>query len=450
MFSCFFVAGIALASSLALAEGPKAVLPQNVVTPELQSKIVQLFSAERCDAVRKMVNQEFYDQLRPNVRAIVAYCEPEGVDPEDLFASAERQDPGADLVMLLHAKWVWLRDPERSYPLWDHVLEFSRNESFRSMAKRYLADEVEIDEPLHLTPLTWEAKAKAGGGYETNPLLPLAPLNPQPAPQAFSSAALVGGARRWYPFGSVSALYDGSYRRYLATPNISYFDNTVGVPVNFRVGPYADVSIRPFYGLSLAGPHQFGQRVGIAVMGVAYRPDYRQSVEGSVFQERLFFPAFTPQEGTHYRFDYDWEFFPGQWNYRLKALMEHVQAVNDYSNGTKIKYSHTDVGSSFRTQCLLHGVTFEGELSAKVRLDDVNSSWVSVDTGQTVLKRRNDFTVAVRPAISFQLNKELAASLSYELDRTWSPIGRAIDDYANFNIIDQRGELQLVTEFSNY
>jgi hypothetical protein len=127
-----------------------------------------------------------------------------------------------------------------------------------------------------------------------------------------------------------------------------------------------------------------------------------------------------------------------------------VQAVNDYSNGTKIKYSHTDVGSSFRTQCLLHGVTFEGELSAKVRLDDVNSSWVSVDTGQTVLKRRNDFTVAVRPAISFQLNKELAASLSYELDRTWSPIGRAIDDYANFNIIDQRGELQLVTEFSNY
>jgi hypothetical protein len=66
--------------------------------PEFQWKLVEAYSNERCDVVRDAVKPEMYEKLRPNVRAIVAFCEPKGIDPEKLFASAEKEDPGGDLV----------------------------------------------------------------------------------------------------------------------------------------------------------------------------------------------------------------------------------------------------------------------------------------------------------------------------------------------------------------
>lgn len=418
-----------------------------IVTPDLQWQLVKYFSAERCDLVRALTRKKNYGKLRPNVRAIVAFCEPRDVNPETLFASAEKEDPTGDLVLVLHAKYIWKRDHQAAKPLWEKVLKLARNRSLKAMAERYLSDQVSKDEILHLNALSWQLKAQLGGGFETNPTLPLSPEPAVKSPQAFSDLRLQGGAQRWYSFGSISADYEGSYQRYLATPNLSLFANQLELPVSLRLGTYEDLVLRPFYGVSLAGSRTFGTRYGAGVMGVAYRPDYKQSVQGSVFSERLRFAALKPEEGTHYRFDYDWEFFPDLWIYRLRAFMEHVRAINDFNNGTNLKFAHTDVGAEFDVKRILRGVTFETGIWATMRLDSLASDYVSPTLGR-VQYRRNDLTLGFRPAFTLPLVDEVSLNVSYEIVNTFSPTRSAY--YADYNKLDQTAGVLLSTEFSNY
>ncbi|MGZ3651781.1 MAG: hypothetical protein ACXWSC_11365, partial [Bdellovibrionota bacterium] len=382
-----------------------------------------------------------------NIRAIMAFCEPAGVDPEVMFTGAEIEDPTGDLILVLHAKYVWKHDRERAKPLWEKVMKLARNSSLVSMAERYLSDEVETDEILHLSTFSYLLKLQLGGGYESNPTLPLAPNPNIKRPQGFSDLRLQGGAQRWYPFGSVSVNYEGGYDRYLATPELSLFANQVEFPVSLRLGTYEDLVLRPFYGISLAGPRHFGSRYGGGIMGVAYRTDYKQSVQGSIFSERLLFPQFKPEEGTHFRFDYDWEFFPDLWIYRFQASMEHVRAVNDFNNGTNLKFSHTDIGTGFQVKRLFHGIAFEAAWRATMRLDSLQSSYDSPTLG-LVRYRRNDLTLALRPAVSLPVADDLAVRVSYEIQNTFSPTGP--DDYADYNRLDQTAEVLFTTEFSNY
>lgn len=416
--------------------------------PEFQWKLVEAYSNERCDVVRDAVKPEMYEKLRPNVRAIVAFCEPKGIDPEKLFASAEKEDPGGDLILVLHAKYLWKKDPEKSLPLWDKVLKLARNASLRSMAQRYLSDEVEEDEPLHLSAWTFQGKAKLGGGYESDPRLPLAPEAAPRRPQAFSAAAISGGVQHWQGFGSLSANYDGSYQRYLRNPELSFWANKVNLPVSLRLGPYEDLVIRPFYGISFGNSREYGQQFGLGVMGVAYRPDYKQSVEGSVFSEQLFDPLVKPEEGAHFRFDYNWEWFPNQWLYRFQALMEHVHAIDDFNNGTNIRFTHTDVGVSFGTKYLHEGVYYSAAVAGAMRFDSLPSEY-QTSFGDKASQRRNDFTLSFRPDVTFPIDSTLSLKVAYEFDRTWSP--RPVQPiYPNYNAWNHKGELDLVTEFTNY
>jgi hypothetical protein len=156
---------------------------------------------------------------------------------------------------------------------------------------------------------------------------------------------------------------------------------------------------------------------------------------------------FKPEAGTHYRFDYDWEFFPNLWIYRLQASMEHVRAVNDFNNGTNLKFSHTDVGVEFAVKRIFRGVTAETGFRATMRLDSLPSGFVSLSLGK-VAYRRNDLTLGIRPAVTFPVMDEVALSLSYEVENTFSPTRSGY--FADYNKFNQTAEALFSTVFSNY
>lgn len=94
--------------------------PLNVknLPEQYQSQIVQFYSDGRCDKVRNLVSKIDPYRLRPNVLAIVAFCEPPGRDAEALFAQAEAESPTGDLIAVLHALYRSKRSASSAEPLW--------------------------------------------------------------------------------------------------------------------------------------------------------------------------------------------------------------------------------------------------------------------------------------------------------------------------------------------
>ena len=75
-----------------------------------QTRIVELFSSGNCLGVRELVTPSEVFTLRPNIMAIVGYCEVPGVDSLALFQKAEELDPVGDLIYTLHAKYLWKKE----------------------------------------------------------------------------------------------------------------------------------------------------------------------------------------------------------------------------------------------------------------------------------------------------------------------------------------------------
>jgi len=124
-----------------------------------------------------------------------------------------------------------------------------------------------------------------------------------------------------------------------------------------------------------------------------------------------------------------------------------VRAVNDFNNGTDIKYSHTDVGGRFNLQTLAHGITFQFETGGYFRVDNEPSIFFS-KTGLKVRKRRNDIGFDVKPNATISLLSELHLNAYYQFSRVFSRMGP--EDYSDFNILNHTLGLVLFTEFSNY
>lgn len=420
------------------------------VNADLQWRIVELYSNERCDLVHALVRPEDYERLRPNILAIVAYCKPDHQESEKLFQLAEREDPAGDLIMAMHAQSVWAVDSEKAKPLWEKVLKFARNPYLQTMAKEYLTDNVAkaSNKPLQLSKITIYGRLRAGGSYETNPILRYDSNPGRARPQRVGNLQLLAGAQRWYPFGSISAIYNGAYSRYWMSSDLNTIQNELEIPVNLRMGTHEDLVLRPFGGFDWAGGNPYRSTYGFGVMGIAYRSDYKQYVQGSVYNENLPVARFRAQEGTHFRFDYNWEFYPAAWLFRFQMFMDHVKAANDFNNGTDITYSHTDFGGDLGAQVHLSGITFGLDAKAIFRFDSLPSRYAAPSTGVSAEKTRQDMNWVLTPSFSVPLFSYMQLYAWYEYNKNSSNIGAS--DYADYNIVNQIFGARLQTQFSNY
>lgn len=414
-----------------------------LVTPEMETKIGEYFKLNQCDKINSMIQRAQYPQLRPLLAAVVAYCQPVRSAAEELFGDAERQQPWSDIIFVLHARYVWKFDKAAAAPIWRKVLTLTNNQATKQMAKDYLEDTVSQSE-LETVSLgsiwSYIVSGQTGLSREVNPnALSIS----DPSANSSSSMALNTGIniliQRGFDFGSVATNYSFTSNKYFAAHTGDFTSHGLDVPVSFRVDTNADFILKPFASYLTLGNRPYQVAGGVGLVGWIYRTDYNQSITGSVFKDNYYPQELTAQEGTHFRLEYNWEFYPESWFLRFNGAFEHVSASSDIDSTVlqAITYSHNDLSLQLSAEYNLRKVIFGFSPRVIIRQDDNVSTYAPLtgNTGVPIGKRRQDFQVTLTPSLTLPITNLFQLYAWYELNRIYSNLNS--NDYTDRNIVNQ-------------
>lgn len=417
-----------------------------------QSQIVELYSKNRCDEIVRRTNQRNVYDLRPNIIAIVAYCDPKWAKAEDLFALAESLVPAGDLILVLHAKYRTRKNPASADLLWKKVLLVARNPAFLEMANEYFSGNYSsVDHPINLSSHTVFANLMVGAGQESNPRpRDFVYLNTHGSGAAYARAEITW--RHWYPWGSLAVDTAASESRYFSESGFDDFNQSMKIPIALHVYSDKDVVFQPIGGYTFIGGQLYQNYYGIGVLGVVFKGSYRQSVQGLVYSDGIYNNNQNqPSSGSHYRFEYSWEFFPELRYISMLLGIEHVStAVGTLYNGVSglFPFSHTDVDAQFKYEQNFRHLTFGIAPQFAYRIDSESSIYPELNNGQIVAKRRHDWLVGVQPSVTVPLAPQVQLYAWYSYQKVISNIGS--NDYVNRNQTDNVVGIALKTTLSTY
>jgi hypothetical protein len=404
----------------------------------LQTKLIEAFNRSQCQEVNSLAPLDELGRLAPLSLGIVAYCQKDPATALELFQRAESGDPSGVSLALLHARYEWKRNPARSRELWQRVLLLARDGATRLLARQYIEGTATGDEPIVLGDAwSYYVDARLGGGYETNPGL-LAPSTSDIQGSLSVNGVLNAGVERRFGFGFLSSNYTLTGNAYPADTSADFVEHDLDLPVSFRAGSNEDVRIRPFGTYVTLGGNPYYLYGGGAVQGVAYRGKYRQLVQGSVYKDKYYAAILAPQSGTHFRFDYNWEFYPESWFVRFFFYLEHVQAGRtvDPSSGGSIPYSHNNIAVQTFLEYDLKWMILGLSMKLLFRADDNQASYkVGSANSSFIYKQRQDVQLYLSPGIAIPIQNGMHLILNYTLNRIFSNIGPL--DYADENVFDQ-------------
>lgn len=448
IIGCLAICGLFLSFKL-----PSAFADSTFVTPEFEARIVELFSTDRCPEVLKMVKPEHFEKLRPNLIAIVASCEPltNASFAESLFSDAETKDPTGDLVWVLHARYRSRRNLKEAEPLWQKVLMYARNPFLRRMAEEYFKGNIDEDLSLNLQDkITFYGSFQAGLSHESNPQnwASLTQTDYPAEKWALNDSANLS-AQRWFHFGSIAGNYALNDNHYLGARLANYLENDFEMPIALRVGANQDLVFKPFGMYANRGGKKDQTNVGLGVSGVSYEREYKQFVQGSIYSDAIFNDSLHDEEGTHYRFEYSWEFFPPRWFFRTLFFMEHVATDKDHRGvDNTITTSHTDFGLKLKGQYDFGWATVGFTPEFVSRLNSSSSAYISPISGQWISERRKDNQLVLTGSLAVPIVPYLQLYMWYSWNRVFSNVGP--EDYTNKNKLDQTIGMALRTYWSSY
>lgn len=200
-------------------------------------------------------------------------------------------------------------------------------------------------------------------------------------------------------------------------------------------GEYGSVVFTPFVTHILQGNTSYHTSWGLGVMGVALRDDYRQSVQAIIYRDQFYDPTTQTQAGEHYRFEYEWLFYPEGREISFGTFFEHVHAAvdNQASDQSSVNYSHNDMGLYGSILAKFKLIEF-GISSAVTLRQDTNDSTYFIDSISTT-KRRHDLDFDMRAHIGVPLERRSKMELYYDYDQVFSNFGAV--DVQNYNLLNR-------------
>lgn len=223
------------------------------------------------------------------------------------------------------------------------------------------------------------------------------------------------------------------------------------IPIAIHAGKNEDIAFRPIGGVSTIGGNLFKSKGGLGVLGIIYRPNYKQSVQGMVYSDHIYLKEIKGEDADHFHFDYMWEFYPKGWIFSTQISIEHAKAENtsDYAGiPGDFNNAHTDTQIDVNLQ--KDFLIFTLGLSSKLmyRLDTGDSTYALHSTGALVKKTRSDTEIMATPNISIPIFKDVQLYGWYSIDKVSSNIGK--NDYIDRNFFNQVVGLAIKTTLSSY
>jgi hypothetical protein len=429
------VAALVIVSAFARAdEGP---------TPSEQ--IVELYEADNCPGIEAAYKAHPQFAFGPLVRSVIAGCLTDKKKAEELFLSAEKERPNNQVILILHARSLRKESPEKAMDLWRKVRLYARSESIKRMAEDYISGVVDLNEEeeklsIGRNTLGW-IYAQAGEVYTSNPGQD--PLGSGTSPSSSWGNNYVLRARlknetTWGDYGpqlsTVAATY---YANHFNDSYTGRFD----FPVGIDAGDFGSVIFTPFAAHELQGRTSYHTSWGLGIMGVALNNDYRQSVQAIISRDRYYDPTTQTQAGDHYRFEYDWLFYPEGKEISFGTFIEHVHAAVDSedSDQSTVNYSHNDLGALFTFLLKLNYIEFGLSPTVTYRQDTNDSSYFVNSIATT--KRRHDWDVDLRAFVAVPLWRSTRLELFYDYNQVFSNFGAAdvtsSGSVQNYNVLNR-------------
>ena len=302
---------------------------------------------------------------------------------------------------------------------------------------------------LDLSPSTGIGNVYFAGFQTRNPeLQELAFLNPK-----HSYGIALGGLasyRRWYDFGSLGIRYNMDYKNFGKASDYNFLNNNLEVPLAFHLVTSKDLIFRPFLGYSSLGGNPYHFIYGMGMKAAVYTGSHVQSVQGILYNDRIFQSALTPAQGAHYRFEFTWDFYPLYWTISTMFAVEHVSSTPiAYFLGSSgnFEMSHNDLAFEFKFERAFKH--FELELAPKFgyRLDTADSIYAN-KFGTVTNKQREDFQASIKTTLRVPVVPSVQLFAWYEWDNVYSNFGAY--DYADFNYHNHTVGLGLNASFTSY
>lgn len=421
------------------------------VDADIERKIVDAYSDGRCSEIPKLIDSKDFPKLRPNVLATVAACELPGQNSEKLFELAEKQDNEGDLVAVLHAFYLYKRNPEAAKAYWNKVLLYSRSDALRDMAREAISGLQISTGPLNLSPWTWTAQAQVGGSYHSSP------WNrdiPESTPDAGTAADydLSGRLQRWIRPGSLSLIYRLRGQQYPDSQRISWQDQYAELPIALRVGKTEDFVIRPFFDHYTVGNRSFDNMIGIGFSGISYGISQKETVSGYAATQNTQRKTITSTQSAHYHFDYQWEWFPNYWLVFAKFGFDNISASRIPQYRTLVgdfNTSHNDTSINVTARRAFPHMSVGLTTAGTMRFDSHDSTWTAPYSHQLVTDTRNDYTLDLEPHVVFRIIPKLWLQFYFRRSWVWSSWSQEQTGF-NLSHTDSVIGLNLRTYWSSY
>ena len=429
-----------------IGQGPVSTASLN----ELQTKIVEAFTHNDCGRVTTITSRSLIPRFRPLVIAVVAACSEDHSYSEDLFNKAESKANSDELILVLHARYLFAYNPKAADKIWGKIYVIARNPALKKIARDYLQGTEEEGETFSVTK-TWTlfGSWETSGGYENNPTGQAASVGTRPASGAFNNVVFGSGSHTLDNGNTIGGNLSITTNTYFSTHFADFWENDYDIPYTMRVGTNEDLIFRPLGRYSQYGDLTYEVMAGFALTGVAYRENYKEWVQTAIYQNHYYIDVVQPKSGTNLHFEYNWEFYPRDLYFRLMAYIQHVSAQEDTSitPNADIPYSHNDIGTTLFFDYRYKGFTLSFYPSYSFRIDDNDSTYEDI-FGNIIVKRRQDSSVDLKARVSTSITRNIEAFAYFDWTRTYSNMGFA--DYLDRNYIDQSFGIGIKTSVANY
>lgn len=388
---------------------------------ELQTQILSAFNRGGCGALEDLLDVKEPSYYSAISLSVIAFCQKELWRAVELFQKAEEFDPTHPVVARLHATYIWRRDKRAAKPLWEKVLLLARDKALRTLAREYLDGNPPAEKTIEIDKAwSYYGSFQVGGGNATNPTQVAKSLGGKKS-SIFSNMIVNAGLHREFDGFFASGNYSLSFNKYFQNAPADLFVQDLDLPLSVRIGSNEDLRLRPFASHWIFGGKSYYSYLGVGVLGVVFRNKYKQRLQALVYRDYYQSPFLHPQEGYHYRCEYNWEVFPSPWFIRLFASVEHVTAGRDRNSaaGVLIPYSHNDLEVDGFFEYSLKNVIL-GLTSRFLLREDGQESRYRDSNGTSVTKRREDFQMVLEPSIAIPLKTEAQLVALYRYTERFS------------------------------